>query len=444
MPLPSLMQLIDTWVPILLHDFLASVLPSVPECFVGARPRTQCPDIAHALQSVMEKGLDDHSNAAVAQRDIEKYYDSLPVLLLVQWLVDRGLSINLALCLLRHQLCPLVTISVGSSQVAISGRTIGGLTGSRVAGLLGRIPVEDIMFQRCGVWRKWGYWLNPKDYDDPAAPNAVSVSLCCCSYVDNLFAVSRSLSGAIAILEDFEVQLLEWGLVIKPISRQCMVSAGSSDEAADSKRWPMVRTFPVLGHLLADTGSIRPCWKQTRFSMWKAFWANAGSSEVRRLHTAIKIMLLGRSVRPVLMYRCSRWPPQRTIGGEVDSVQCKMVSSILRVQRRSFEEPAEYCRRRNRDASALCRQLGLWSSEWFKRALAWHEHLQRPRNRSPWSALLGHHRGMIWLQAQRAALLGPRGSEGSVLAGRTGTRSIFGAPCVRWHDGVVFAGNLLG
>ena len=42
---------------------LEPVLHSLPECFVGARPRTQTLDIAHGLQTIIEKGLDDIRHA---------------------------------------------------------------------------------------------------------------------------------------------------------------------------------------------------------------------------------------------------------------------------------------------------------------------------------------------------------------------------------------------
>ena len=37
-------------------------------------------DVAHGLQFVLEKGIDTFGRAAVAQSDIEKYYDNLNVL----------------------------------------------------------------------------------------------------------------------------------------------------------------------------------------------------------------------------------------------------------------------------------------------------------------------------------------------------------------------------
>jgi hypothetical protein len=157
LPLPATMQLMDVLLPQFFDSQLVRHLPSIPGCFTGARPRTQCLDIAHGLQMVIEKGLDDFGNAALAQCDIEKYYDSLPTLLIMQWLVDKGAEPAHAACLVRHQMCPKVVLCTGCIQVPIGNRTVGGLTGSRTAGMLGRIPVESIVCDRHPHWQKFGF-----------------------------------------------------------------------------------------------------------------------------------------------------------------------------------------------------------------------------------------------------------------------------------------------
>ena len=186
-------------------------------------------------------------------------------------------------------------------------------------------------------------------------------------------------------------------------SPSSLAAAGSHEETPDPERLPQVKEFLVLGHTLADNGSIRSCWQRTKEAMWRAFWANAGSQSARGLPTPLKVRLLTRSVLPVLDYRSSRWPPQKTIGLELDSLQCKMAASIIRVQRLAGESPADYFMRRNRDASRLCRRMGLWSTRWFSRALSWDAHIRRPRNSHLWSADVVMYRGKTWLQQRRAS-----------------------------------------
>ena len=416
LPLPAVMQILDVLIPSTLENHVRTLLPCVPECFVGAIPGTQCLDVAHGIQSVIEKGLDKFGAAAVAQSDIEKYYDSLPTLRIMRWLTARGVPAPLAACALRHQMCPTIVLKVGSSEVKIGGRTVGGMTGSRTAGYLGRIPVEAIIADRLPHWRRHGFQTD-------------SSPLCLCTWVDNLFSASDSLSSAIYILEDFESQLQQhWHMNIKASSRCCMVSDGNLDVPDDRDRWPLVDTFIVLGHAVQSSGSIRACWSKARSSMWKAFWANPGAAAAGHLPRNEELTLMSRAVLPQLSFRCCRWPPQRQIGCELDHLQQKMIASLVRIPRVPGEEAAAYVRRRGRAARTICTEHGIWSDHWFGRALAWDEHLARPRNFASWPAQLWEYRGRQWLIDQRASFapsVASRCSTASVFAGRTGTPGLF-------------------
>jgi len=430
LPLPAVMQILDVLIPSCLERHVRELLPSVPECFVGAVPGTQCLDIAHGLQSVIEKGLDNFGAAAIAQSDIEKFYDSLPILRIMRWLTSRGVPANAAACAVRHQMCPTVVLKVGSSEVKIGGRTVGGMTGSRTAGFLGRIPVEAIIADRRSHWRPHGFRTD-------------SSPLCLCTWVDNLFSASDSLAGALYILDDFESQLQQhWHMNIKRSSRCCMVSDGNLDIPEDVDRWPLVDTFIVLGHAVQSSGSIRACWARARSTMWKAFWVNPGATSAAQLAHDKKLALMSRAVLPQLSFRCSRWPPQRQIASELDNLQQKMTASLLRLPPAPGEEAEDYVRRRGRAARKICTEQGMWSNHWFGRATRWDEHLARPRNWKSWPARLREYRGRQWLIERRAHFapsVASRSSTASVFAGRTGTRSFRGKVHTRWHDGIDFA-----
>ena len=92
----------------------------------------------------------------------------------------------------------------------------------------------------------------------------------------------------------------------------------------------------------------------------------------------------------------------------------------------SDDSAEQYCRRRNRDAGALCSRLGFWSGLWFKRAVDWDDHIKRRRLPYSWPVLLGLVQDQAWLMRQRAA----RSFHG------TGTRSDRGRPQTRWENGV--------
>ena len=154
LPLPSVMQVLDVLLLDSFDDLLSTLLPEAPGCFIGARPRTQCLDIAHGLQTVIEKGLDNSGAAAIAQADIEKYYDSLPVLRIARWLVDHGVSAHHVACLVRHQMCPGIVLKSGSIEFELADRTVGGLTGSRTAGCLGASRLKQLLQSGIPIGRR--------------------------------------------------------------------------------------------------------------------------------------------------------------------------------------------------------------------------------------------------------------------------------------------------
>ena len=91
----------------------------------------------------MEKSLDLESAGAIAQEDIKQHYDNVDTIKVFRWLVANNCAPALAATFLRHQLLPTIHLRVGTGHSVISNRARGTLTGSRLAGQLGRIPVQD-------------------------------------------------------------------------------------------------------------------------------------------------------------------------------------------------------------------------------------------------------------------------------------------------------------
>ena len=91
---------------------------------------------------LIEKGLDNFGKAAVAQGDIDRYFDSLAILRVLIWLRDRGVGMALLAAIARHQLLTIIFVSRRGLEVTLSPRAKGGLTGSTLAMMLARIPVE--------------------------------------------------------------------------------------------------------------------------------------------------------------------------------------------------------------------------------------------------------------------------------------------------------------
>ena len=112
---------------------LPMILPVRPGFFVGGRKKTQALDIGHAAALLIEKALDMKSEGAVAQVDIQTYFDALPVYEILQWLIREGVDTALAAAIGRHQLLVKIIIRMGASSCAVPARSQGGLTGSQLA-----------------------------------------------------------------------------------------------------------------------------------------------------------------------------------------------------------------------------------------------------------------------------------------------------------------------
>ena len=68
---------------------------------------------------------------------------------------------------------PQVVLNAGGASVEVRNRSCGALTGSRLPGLLGRVPVESVILERHATWKKWGFKTETE-------------TLMVCTFVDNI------------------------------------------------------------------------------------------------------------------------------------------------------------------------------------------------------------------------------------------------------------------
>ena len=64
---------------------------------------------------------------------------------IARWLENEGMDSTVAAAVLKHQMLLSLDLHIGSVAVRIRVRSVGGLTGSRVAGAMGRVLVEEVM-----------------------------------------------------------------------------------------------------------------------------------------------------------------------------------------------------------------------------------------------------------------------------------------------------------
>ena len=80
LPLPSVLQVIDCMLALMVHSTLNSLPTPPPSFWFGGVPGTQCMDISWTIQMSTERTLDSKSAGAVAAADVARYYDSIPLL----------------------------------------------------------------------------------------------------------------------------------------------------------------------------------------------------------------------------------------------------------------------------------------------------------------------------------------------------------------------------
>ena len=317
----------------------------------------------------------------------------------------------------RHQLFTTVYISLPHTEflAKVSNRSVGGLTGSRVAGALGRVPVEDMFVKRQEHWKRWGFG------------RVISAA----SFVDNIFAAGRSATAVACILDDATNFLRQsWRLSIKPDSRAILqVSGADSDDFPP--HWPRTNCFPGLGHLISSDGSISDCWQNTKRQMWAAFWRNVSTAETKKFALRIRIAQMVRTVQPILVYRLTRYPFTITMAENLDRLQRKMISIAMGLRKGVDEEPAHFIRRRGREAAVFQRDMGKWSRLWANLVVGWSGHVERNTSKRSWSSKILHIRDNAELAWRRADM------------GRPFTRSKLGFIYRRWWESVEHARSFL-
>ena len=144
-------------------------------------------------------------------------------------------------------------------------RTRGGLTGSRVAGQLGRILVLASLHKQLGeliklCWDQGGVQL--------VAP----------TFVDNTFFLGASLWKATRMAELFgDVLAADWGQALTPTSRQVLATYGNPDQVPHNSSRKVLTSMMVLGHTVQSTGAVDHDYDNTVRTMWRSFFANAGN-----------------------------------------------------------------------------------------------------------------------------------------------------------------------
>ena len=405
MPLPARAALIDFIIAARLQRFLDVHLPRHPAVWEGARPRTQMLDISHGLSLVVEKAVDLGSRGALSQCDVLSYYDSVDVVDTLRWMVARGLDLPTAAAAARSQLLPRLVLKCGEAVVEMPPRSRGALTGSRVAGQCGRVPVVCSLVAACRDARVRGWQMDGDEWTFS-------------SFVDNVFSQASDANQAMTNCEVFEQHLRrDWRLNVKPKSCMVMPVRGSQDVAAERWHWRVVHPFPCLGVLIDDDGGCRSDLHACEDSMRKSLYRNCCGKAMKKLPVRLQQRHVDRMLRPLLLFRASRWPVGDSASSTIDRLQKKFLRMGVRCDREPGDSADEFFRRRGLSAKHAASRHGLWSDAHRSRVRDWRAHLLRERNfPSPASRLVRWH-GEAWRRERRIAA-GSLSAEAGRLASR--------------------------
>ena len=114
--------------------------------------------------------------------------------------------------------------------------------------------------------------------------------------------------------------------------------------------------------------------------LWGIFWRNSGCKRWSgNLSFYQKCHLLSRTVLAGFSWLFARWPVQKSVATEIDSMQSHMLSIMAKVPRLPTESLDAWFKKRNKVGHELAVRCGLWSSMWVtsmrKTSLTQHGHL---------------------------------------------------------------------
>ena len=376
LPLSSIAQIIDMLVSKRLNAEIDRVLAPQPGTYVGARPRTQSSEIAVTVQLWVEKALDAGSIGAIVQEDVRSHYDTLSMPLILQWMKRHKFDPALIGAALRCQMMPEVVLQCQGAETSILGRATGGLTGSRVAGALARIPIEQTLCDVNAIAGNQGF-------------AAGTLRLTFASYVDNLFVLGKDGAAAVLLADKFEEVLsAKWQQTIKPSSREIMVPRGALVGAVNLRRWKQVTTMKVLGMHVQDNAETNETWEATEQLALTIFFRRAHAGLTRFVSVARRIRVANTAIKPLLLFRCAASPLSETRLYNIEKLQRRLYLSVAGLKQNINEDKLEWQKRRSATISNLMESSGLWHSAVAEAHCKFAAHIVRSASRQEWPGIM--------------------------------------------------------
>lgn len=236
-PQGAVMGIADVLLSRMVHEVI-DALPPLPLCVVeGCRPGASASDLALA------KG-------AIGQGDIRQFHDHALVPRCVEQLRVWGLPAAACAAVVRHQMLPLVDLCVGTSRVQVRVRSSGCLTGSRLAGALGRVVARTMLSAVTPAQEALGFRASP------------GRTLLAAKSVDNLVVFGRDATGVEAVLAWAQGWLrAHWSVDLADSSLEVLAPVGA---AVAPMRLAQAEEFKFLGHWITSNGADTRCVRSTK------------------------------------------------------------------------------------------------------------------------------------------------------------------------------------
>ena len=376
LPLSSIAQIIDMIVSRRLNTEIDLILKPQPGTYVGARPRTQSCEIAVTVQIWVEKSLDAGSTGAIVQEDVRSHFDTLAMPLILHWLRRHKVDPALIGAAMRCQMMPEVVLQCQGAETSITGRATGGLTGSRVAGALARIPIEQTLSDVAAIAGSLGFDAGP-------------VRLTFASYVDNIFILGKDGASAVLLADKFEEVLASsWQQSIKSSSREIMVPRGALVGAVNLRRWKQVTTMKILGMHVQDNAETNETWEATERLALTTFFRRAHAGLTRFVSTERRVKVANVAIKPLLLFRCAAMPLSETRLYNIEKLQRRLYLSVAGLKQGTSEEKLVWQKRRSSTISNLMTNSGLWHREAAEAHCKFADHIVRSLARLEWPGVM--------------------------------------------------------
>ena len=428
LPLPCMLELADYIVASKINDILDSQFGDIKGVYVGAQRRTQVAELTKGLTLCVEKGLDSQGQIGIADADVQQFYDSVDMIIVFRWWLNRSLPPHVIATALRILVLPKVLLKCCGATVTPGRRTVGLFTGSRTAAAIGRIPILDVFLQKQAELRTNGF-VTP------------SSTLFATSWVDNITTVSTSGVKAILNMTILEKYLdRKWRLTLKPDSKR-YTSARPLDRVT-SEEWQFCEVLPILGHNVSNNGCPRRAWRLVQAGAWRIFYAKLLTDRIKSLSAWTVVSLMDVHILPLLRFCWPNWPFSVTIASEIDAMQNRMLGMSMRIAPWTDEDIPTYFKRRAKMASWFTNSQGKWSCRWAEGTISFDKHCQRNHNGKCWRNALAEMWTADLLAAERArfaARFNIHAKSWTSMSGRTATRHAAGHVTTRMHDALVTA-----